>query len=35
MNNSYIEAMRQTAADFVSLGNDLSRVAGTLEKIER
>ena len=35
MNNSYIEAMRQTAADFVSLGNDLSRVAETLEKIER
>ena len=35
MNNSYMEAMRQTAADFVSLGNDLSRVAGTLEAIER
>ena len=35
MNNSYMDAMRQTAADFVSLGNDLSRVAGTLEKIER
>ncbi|MBR3554994.1 MAG: hypothetical protein IKN89_03710 [Oscillospiraceae bacterium] len=35
MNNSYTETMLQTAADFVSLGNDLSRVAGTLEAIER
>ena len=35
MNNSFMEAMRQTAADFVSLGNDLNRVAGTLEAIER
>ncbi len=35
MNNSYTETMLQTAADFVSLGNDLSRVAETLEKIER
>ena len=35
MNNSYMEAMRQTAADFVSLGNGLSQVAGTMEKIER
>ena len=31
MSNSYMAAMRQTAADFGSLSNDLYRVAGTLE----
>ena len=35
MNTSSMEAMRQTAADFGSLGNDLNRVAGTLDAIER
>lgn len=35
MNNSYTEIMRQTAADFSSLGDDLNRVAGTLEARER
>ena len=32
---SDIETMRQTAANFGSLSNDLDRVAGTLEAIER
>lgn len=35
MNNSYTEIMRKTAADFISLGDDLNRVTGTLEAIER
>ena len=35
MNNSYTEIMRQTAADFSGLGEDLNRLAGTLEARER
>ena len=35
MNNSFTETMRQTAADYCSLGNDLNRVAGKLEARER
>ncbi len=35
MNNSYTEIMRKTAANFISLGDDLNRVAGTLEAIEQ
>ncbi len=35
MNNSYTAAMRQTAADFNSLGKDLDQLAGTLEARER
>lgn len=34
MSNSYMAAMRQTAADFGSLSNDLYQVAGTLEVSE-
>ncbi len=35
MNNSFTEIMRQTAADYCSLGDDLNRVAGKLEARER
>ena len=35
MNISFTEIMRQTAADYCSLGDDLNRVAGKLEARER